>query len=71
MVNLCALNWLDSFIKKLKKTLDFINHMIYTPENAIVVLLYRNMLNKDYFSKVSSWKTLAEMFKLCQSQHSR
>ncbi len=34
MVNLGALNWFDSFIKKLKKVLDCINDMIYTPVAA-------------------------------------
>ncbi len=31
MVHLGAMNWFDSFIKKLKKALDCINHVIYTP----------------------------------------
>ncbi len=31
MVNFGTLNWFDSFIKKLKKALDCINHVIYTP----------------------------------------
>ncbi len=35
MVNLGALNWFDSFIKKLKKALDCINHVIYTPDIPI------------------------------------
>ncbi len=34
MVNLGALNWFDSFIKKLKKALDCINYVIYTPDVA-------------------------------------
>ncbi len=35
MVNLGALNWFDSFIKTLKKALDSINHVIYTPEDGV------------------------------------
>ncbi len=34
MANLGALNWFESFIKKLKKALDCINHVIYTPDNG-------------------------------------
>ncbi len=34
MVNLGALNLFDSFIKKLKKALDCVNHVIYTPERG-------------------------------------
>ncbi len=34
MVNLGALNWIDSFIKMLKETLDCIIHVIYTPDHA-------------------------------------
>ncbi len=33
MMNLSSLNWFDSFIKKLKKALDCINHVIYTPDS--------------------------------------
>ncbi len=35
MMNFGALNWFDSFIKKLKKGLDCMNHMIYTYVIAI------------------------------------
>ncbi len=34
MVNLSDLNWFDSFIKKEKKALDCINHVIYTCESS-------------------------------------
>ncbi len=30
MINFDAFNWFDSFIKKLKNTLDYINLVIYT-----------------------------------------
>ncbi len=37
MMNFVALNWFDSFIKKMKKALDFINHTIYTCEGVCVL----------------------------------
>ncbi len=35
MINFGALNWFDSFINKLKKALDYMNHMIYTYAMAV------------------------------------
>ncbi len=39
MVNLGALNRFDSFIKKLTKALNYINHVIYTPEVSIMLFV--------------------------------
>ncbi len=36
MMNFSALNWFDSFIRKLKKALDSIIQMMYTYVHAIV-----------------------------------
>ncbi len=42
MVNLGALNWFDSFIKNLKKALDCINYVIYTPCNVSMDIKHVN-----------------------------
>ncbi len=34
MINFGAFNWFDSFIKRLKKTLVCINHVIYTCDSS-------------------------------------
>ncbi len=46
MVNLGALNWFDSFIKMLKKALDCINHVIYTPDDGFGIIRISFMLTR-------------------------
>ncbi len=35
MINFGALKWFDSFTKKLKKALDYINQVIYTCDGVV------------------------------------
>ncbi len=47
MVNLGALNWFNSFIENLKKALDCINHVVYTPE--------LNSFCRQIFAQACAW----------------